>query len=500
MGAAAVASVVSQTPSASQLAQSKFVDLETWLLAKATLKKPLHEVEKEEEKRGREVMRLLLQAHLDARGPGDVGPAIEVASTDDDGEAVVRRHPEKRPHTREVLTLFGAITAARLAYYAPEAESVHPLDEAAWLPRRTFSYELERRLLVGVVQGPFDEALERIEEFTGIRVSKRSAEDLAREASVDFEAFYAQRVPPPAAETGPIIVGSADGKGVPMVKPEEALRVVRPGKGKKANKKRMATVATVYTQQPRVRTPEEVTESLFYEGPRLLRETPAPRAGPEHKRVWASLEQSKDEVLDELSREIAARDPKLEKKLALVVDGERALQNRLAKKQPRGIEILDLLHGTEKLWQAAHCFNKEGTEEAKEWARSRTLLVLQGKVSQVVKGIRQSATKRRLRGAKAKTIKRVTGYLYRNRHRMRYDEYLREGLPIASGAIEGACKNLVKSRMERSGMRWTIETGEAVLRLRAIYLSGDFDEYWQFHVRQEQKRLYPPGRWRVVAK
>jgi hypothetical protein len=158
------------------------------------------------------------------------------------------------------------------------------------------------------------------------------------------------------------------------------------------------------------------------------------------------------------------------------------------------------LHGTEKLWLAAHCFHKEGTEEAKEWARSRTLLVLQGKVSQVVKGIRQSATKRRLRGAKRKTINRVTGYLYRNRHRMRYDEYLRQGLPIASGAIEGACKNLVKSRMERSGMRWTIETGEAVLRLRAIYLSGDFDEYWQFHVRQEQKRLYPPGRWRVVGK
>ena len=76
MSAAAVAPVVSQTPFTSESAQSKFDDLETWLLAKPTLRMPLHEVEKEQEKRGREVMRLLLQAHLDKRGSGDVGPVV----------------------------------------------------------------------------------------------------------------------------------------------------------------------------------------------------------------------------------------------------------------------------------------------------------------------------------------------------------------------------------------------------------------------------------------
>ena len=86
---------------------------------------------------------------------------------------------------------------------------------------------------------------------------------------------------------------------------------------------------------------------------------------------------------------------------------------------------------------------------------------------------------------------------------MKYDEYLRLGFPIASGPVEGACKNIVNDRMERSGMRWALftpdATSEPMLRLRAIYLSGDFDEYWAFHMACERKRLYPTGRWRVTA-
>jgi len=98
------------------------------------------------------------------------------------------------------------------------------------------------------------------------------------------------------------------------------------------------------------------------------------------------------------------------------------------------------------------------------------------------KGIRQSVTKRGLSGARRKTLCGVADYLRRNRARMRYDEYLAKGWPIASGPVEGACKNLIKDRMERSGMRWTAEMAEAIVQLRAIYLSRDFDPYWSFHI------------------
>src|SRR5713101_5567616 len=82
---------------------------------------------------------------------------------------------------------------------------------------------------------------------------------------------------------------------------------------------------------------------------------------------------------------------------------------------------------------------------------------------------------------------------------VRWSKGLARGWPIASGPVEGACKNLIKDRMERSGMRWTEQMAEAIVQLRAIYLSGDFDCYWQFHIEQDQRRLYPVA-WSVVAK
>jgi hypothetical protein len=95
-------------------------------------------------------------------------------------------------------------------------------------------------------------------------------------------------------------------------------------------------------------------------------------------------------------------------------------------------------------------------------------------------------------------VKAVAGYSYRTRRHKRYDEYLRQGWPIATGVMEGTCNNLVKDRMERSGMRWTRPMAEAMLKLRAIALSGDFDEYWAFYVKREHERVYPPGYWRLL--
>ena len=471
-------------------------EAETWLFSEEARALPLDAVERGQELRGREVQRLLLQAHIEARGKGDVGPAVVVAGV---AGGPGRLHAHRREHVRHVETVFGGVAVSRMGYVAERAASVHPLDETLALPQRSFSYELQRRLAKAAVQGPFEEAVERVEDATGVLVPKRSAEEVVKEAAADFDAFYAQRRTPPPEETGPIVVGAVDGKGIPMVKPEKALRVVRRGKGKKANKKRMATVAAVFTQEPRVRTPEEVVESLFRTGPRVVdEEDRSPRIRPEHKRVWASVAKTKDEVIAEAGAEMARRDPGGTKRHAVVTDGERALQKRVKALVPGSLLILDLLHVMGYLWKAAYVFHPEGSPEAAAWVKERALRILRGQVGQVVKGLRQSVTKRRLRGPGRKTLLGVAAYYYRNRSRMRYHEYLAAGLPIASGAVEGACRNLIKDRMERSGMRWTIEGAEAMVRLRAAYLSGDFEEYWTFHVRMDQQRLHPPGQWAPV--
>lgn len=145
----------------------------------------------------------------------------------------------------------------------------------------------------------------------------------------------------------------------------------------------------------------------------------------------------------------------------------------------------------EKLWKAGHALHQEGSREAEQFVYERAERILDGGVSQVVKGLRLIVTKRKLTATKAKTLQDVAGYLHNNRERMKYDIYLANGWPIASGSVEGACKNLIRDRFERSGMRWTPETAEALLRLRAAYLSGDLDAYWEFHIQHDQRRLYP---------
>jgi hypothetical protein len=190
------------------------------------------------------------------------------------------------------------------------------------------------------------------------------------------------------------------------------------------------------------------------------------------------LLKDKSAVIQEVAQEMRRRDPEGARTRVALTDGERALQILVEKTLDVPL-ILDLVHVLEKLWKAAYVFHAEGSLQAELWVLDHTLQILFGQVSQVVKGIRQSVTKRKLVGTKRKTLRAIADYLYRNRARMRYDEYLAHGWPIASGPVEGACKNLIKDRMERSGMRWTEGMAEAIVQLRAIYFHSCADSHTQ---------------------
>ena len=469
-----------------------FFCLEAYLAEAEGSRLCLGELETESVRRGREIVRLALQAHLDARSPGDVGPALVLEHRDGP-----LRLGERRLRTRGVVTLVGELSLRRLGYGAPGQQSIHPLDAELELPARSFSYGLQRHLARAAVCGPFEEAVRVVSELSGVTVPKRSAEQVVLEASVDFESFYARRSGA-ALEEGDLLVGAVDGKGIPMVKPEGATRVVRRKKGEKPNKKKMATVAAVHACAPRPRTTETVLASLFAEGPvNAQREA---RQRPKDKRVWASLLSTKDTFIAEVKGEMERRDPERSHTWVMVTDGERALQRRVTATFTGVTLVLDLLHVLEKLWKVGHCLYGEGSPEATAFVRERARRVLDGEVSQVVKGLRLIATKRHLTGQRKKTLQSVANYLYANRSRMAYKQYMAKGWPIASGSVEGACKNLVRDRFERSGMRWSPAMAEAMLRLRAVYLSGDWEEYWRWHIAQDQERLYRTPPWRVVEK
>lgn len=450
------------------------------------------ELERELEAQGRELMRRLLQEHLALRGPGEaVAPVRDAEGTE---------HPQARVHERTLGSIFGPVEVRRTGYGGEGLNSLHPLDAELNLAPQRYSHELSRRAAEEAAKGSFDEAVASLSRQSGTKVPKRQLEELVTRSAVDFDDFYKQRSLGAETAPGSMMILSFDGKGVVM-RPQdlrEATRQAAEGrqhrlskrlsKGEKRNAKRMATVATVYTIEPFVRQPEQVVRSLapIHEVEKVKR----PR--PQNKRVWASLEKAPEEVIEQAFEEAHRRDPGHEKTWVALVDGnptQLKILPRMAKKYGVDLKIvLDVIHVTEYLWGASTVFHTEADPEREAWVSQRLLEILRGHSSRVAAGIRRSATLRGLSTAEREAADKCCNYLLKHAPYLRFDECLAAGTPIATGVIEGACRHLVKDRMELTGARWSLAGAESVLRLRALRASDDFEQYWSFHEAREYER------------
>ena len=476
-------------------ADEAYADVKTWLTAADAAAMSESELQRELEPRGRELMRRLLQSHTTLRC--QQLPVEEVVGEDECPRTHVRRGS-----LRQLLTIFGAIEIVRQGFGGRSTDSRFPVDADLNLPQEKYSLEVRRRCAIEAARGSYDEGVAALARTTGGPVAKRQFLQLATRAAQDFDAFYdTTEVDLQAERTAPILVLSSDGKGIVMrfeglrpatqkaAKKSNNKMTTRLSKGEKANRKRMATVCAVYTVEPWVRTPESMVERM-----RGLRDTTrrSPRPRPEHKRVWASVDKPAKVAIAEAFEEAHLRDPQGDKRWVVLVDGALH-QLECVRQQAKAVGaevtiIVDFVHVLEYLWKAAYVFNKEGSKQAEQWVFERLLRVLQGKASTVAGGIRRSATLRGLSKNKRKNADQCAKYLTSNSQYLRYHEYLADGLPIATGVIEGACRHLIADRMDITGARWGLEGAEAVLRLRSLRSSGDFDEYWSFHEEQERIR------------
>ena len=469
---------------------------------------------------GQELMRQVYQACLDQRAQAEV--------TDEVVDAQGKQRTRQRTQRRELETIFGTVEVGRTGYGAEGEASLHPLDAQLNLPDERYSLEVRRRVALEASKNSFDETVETLSRYTGAEIGKRQVEELVGRAAQDFDAFYEQRhhqaaaaeataaqaaatqaaAEPPAATdavpTDGLLVITGDAKGVVMHRedlrpatrtasertPRSKLNT-RLSKGEKRNRKRMAMVAAVYAVAAQVRTPEQMLAVLA----RDEEAEPRPaRPRPQHKRVWASLEQEPREVLEEAFREALQRDPHGNRRWVAVVDGNETqltILKELAKHYGVRLTIvLDIFHVLEYLWKAGHALAAEGSAELEQWVLHRLGRVLEGRAPHVAAGMRRSATKRRLATRKREPVDRCANYLLKYQGYLAYDQYLAAGFPIGSGVIEGACRHLVKDRLGITGARWRLRGAEAVLRLRALRSSGDFDEYWRFHEAREWERTH----------
>jgi len=475
-----------------------FTELTARLSSRETLVMTHGELERLLDKDGRELIRQLLQDHLDYRGPCEVGGDVV-------GARAVRR-PHARLRERKLETIFGTVTVTRTGYSAHDAETLFPMDAELNLPPELYSHGVQRRAADEVIKTSFDQAVAAIASTTGAAVPKRQLEELAARAAEDFDAFYDGRSADSvreAAKTGEILALSTDAKGIVM-RPADLRHATRKAaekrshkldkrlsRGEKRNAKRMAQVAAVFTIAAFVRRPEDIVTEL---GPARNDDgkTVAARPRPEHKRVWASVDKPPKAVVEQMFEEALRRDPGRDKRWVALVDGNPA-QLALLKKASKRHEVaptivLDVIHVLEYVWKAGIALHGEGRPATERWVSERLLEILRGNSSDVAAGMRRSAT---LRGMKTKdrfAVDDCADYLLKYRRYLRYDQYLAAGLPISTGVIEGACRHLVKDRMDITGACWGLCGAEAVLKLRSLRSSGDLDVYWTFHENAEYVR------------
>jgi hypothetical protein len=210
--------------------------------------------------------------------------------------------------------------------------------------------------------------------------------------------------------------------------------------------------------------------------------------------VWASLEKEPEQVIEQALAEARHRDPAGEKTWVALVDGNKTqirILRCMARKKGMDLTIIvDIIHVIGYLWTAGRAFHPESGPELENWVRHRLLEILRGKAGLMAGGMRRSATRRGLSPKARDPVDTCAHYLLKYSPYLRYDLYLSQGLPIATGVIEGACRHLVKDRMDVTGARWSLTGAEAVLRLRALRSSQDFNEYWAFHEAREYERTH----------
>ncbi len=396
---------------------------------------------------------------------------------------------------KEYLSIFGKISIPRACYWAKGCHEAYPLDAELNLPETEYSYVLQEWGATLGSEEPYEKAAHFLENVLSMPLWGSAMETVMHKSCVNVPEFYEKRQGPEAGTEKEIIVATGDGKGVVMRKDQlekkvakkrprkmrkkwERIKKKEDEKDKRLGNKKMSTVIGVYTIAPHERTAED-----FLTRDKKEKQRPHPC----NKVVQATLE-SKEAAFQRLKEEVIKRDPTRKKQGVALVDGEHKLRQLMKKHLPWFLIIIDIYHVMEYLWKAAHVFHREGSAEATSWMTDRLKKLLLGKIKEVIaefKGLLET-----LAGERKEQLRKVVTYLENGKQHMRYDIYLKRGYPIGSGVVEGACKNLVKDRMEQCGMRWTIAGAEAVLRMRSIQINGMTSDYWKYHIAQEKQRLY----------
>jgi len=291
-------------------------------------------------------------------------------------------------------------------------------------------------------------SVERTAEAIGADIAQREQEERQRAMQLDLPLVVGERVP--------ILYVQMDGTGVPVVKKETLGR-----QGKTAGQPahtREVKLGCVFTQTKwdekghPIRDPDSTTYTGAIEtaedfGKRIYLEA--------WKRGWSRAE-----------------------KKVVMGDGAEWIWNLAEQHFPGAIQIVDLYHARQHVWELARKLHPHDDAAQKAWMKVHQDLLDQGNIEKLVGALRSLDS---FHPEVADKIRTEADYFERNAERMRYPEFRRQHLFVGSGVIEAGCKTVIGSRLKRSGMFWTVRGANSIIALRCCHLNGRFESYWEEH-------------------
>ena len=403
---------------------------------------------------------------------------------------------------RTLKTLFGRVTYGRLQWSRKgRGNGFHPLDVALGLARDSFSPWVIQFVTRLATRMSFASSRLMCRAVLGWSPSTEAIEQLVLGLGRQAQPFMEQ-LPGPAND-GEVLVIEVDGKCPPTAREEELRKRRRPHQKHKKNcpkgcqrhrgqdKRKRRGSKKRRKKGDKSKNGKEVVVVVMYT---LRRGEDGKLHGPIGKKMWASF--GPREGAARWARAEASKrgfGPDTEKIVQIVLDGASGLKTNLEPLFPRAIFTIDVCHVVEKLWDLAHRFHKEGSEELKTQVEEWKTLVYAGQAAELVERLKKRLRETPMNGpgskGKRKSLASVIGYVEKRVDMMRYAEWKEQDLVIASGQVEGTVRQLVGERMDCAGMRWIPGRAQALLQLRCIELNKDWEAFIAWSDQQTSKRL-----------
>jgi hypothetical protein len=399
-------------------------------------------------------------------------------------------------------TMFGEVSVERDFYTLGKGrhgETYVPLDDELGLQRSGFSLAAIGFALYLAAKTAFADATETLRRFWGWAPATKSVLQMVDQVAPLARPFLEAQ--PAPTDDGETIIVLVDGKGAPMITETEMKRRRQPhrkrprGESKWRLRRKRHGPRRRRQKGDKSKNAKQATVGVIF----TLRQTAAGIEGPIHKRVYATFHSS--EALFIWLRNEADKRGYGHKRTIFLADGAKVLWKLQERYFDKAEPCLDWFHLAEKLWAVGATLYPEGSEELAVWVGQQSKDLLAGRTAEVIRRLEQlAATLPRsgpgTRGRRTR-MERGIKYLKHNRHRMPYQSLRREGLPIGSGAVEGAVRQLIGLRLDGPGMRWSPARAEWVLHLRCVVLNGLWDEFMlhvaeHVHSRPLQAQR-PPG-------